>query len=58
MKPLRFVYIGNPARTVVHIHYGKLLEGEAVACGQRLQRGWKWGPRKHRTVCKRCEAAR
>ena len=56
MKPIRFYYIGSPSSEVVHVHRGKLLEGEAVDCGLRLQKGWKWSspPPHNKRVCKRC----
>ena len=59
----RFVYIGSPSSDVVHIHRGKLLEGEATDCGVRLRKGWKWirhsGPPhlSQKRVCSRCVSA-
>jgi hypothetical protein len=52
----RFYYIGSPASNVRHRHFGKLLEGEAVSCGLRLQKGWKWGPLTiKQRLCQRCK---
>lgn len=54
----RFVYISAPGSNVAHYHEGKLLEGERVRCGQRLQKGWAWAwawaPLGERRRCKRC----
>ena len=53
-KIKRFVYISSADGSVAHFHDGKLLEGERVRCGQRLQKGWWWGPLEGRRRCKRC----
>jgi ribosomal protein L34E len=51
-KERRFYYVTAPGGDVVHLHWGKLLEGEKLACGRRLQKGWHWVTR--RPSMKRC----
>lgn len=56
----RFFYVRRYQTSVAHMHFGKLLEGEAMACGRRLIGGYLWfSPRTRQTkVCKQCEAAK
>lgn len=60
----RFSYITAPAGSVLHLAFGKLLEGEPVACGIRIQPKWRYASHYtldkefgKRPVCKRCVAA-
>lgn len=61
MKRLRrFTYVMAVNGGVLHLAFGKLGEGEKVACGRRMQVKWKWGlryivdPTHQIPVCAKC----
>lgn len=72
-KVRRFWYVMSPGARrsgIIHRAFDKMLEGEKLACGLRIQPRWKYGNRAHLFniaydlwnretlhVCKRCEAA-
>jgi hypothetical protein len=57
----RFTYVVAPNGGVLHLAFGKLLEGEKLACGRRMAPKWKYGlrykidPSHHLPLCSKCQ---
>ena len=60
-KPIRYVYVGAPNSTVVHLCRSNnyTVAGALTDCGRHTQARWfywvgrRWLP-KNRTICKKC----